>query len=440
MTHCDETLSLARDCGKIEGNDLIVMRLLSFLSMARGYMTSNIYTRAVMPSGKLVLQVGTNAPILEETILPPCKTTTLLLNRSHALHSLTMEMCTALYNRLRFIDRHTNLTCVILRSTGPRGRAFCAGGDVRAMHEVGSVQHNYELIDRFFRAEYRLNSLLASLRRVGVVSILDGIVMGGGVGLSVHGRWRVATENSIFAMPECAIGLHPDVGASKFLSHLQYPGLGTFLAVTGARLTGRELVATGIATHFVESHALPSLIEKLTSRDLRDNTDIGDILTAHESKKGSLQEALPPSINVIEKCFTQTSIQDTIAKLKETAANEQSEEDAKFARGALEMIRAGSPMSVKLAWDMIHRASSLTIDECLKIEFRLTARLIRRKDFYVGVRSALITKDKNPKWEPDSLDDISLHDVACMFESFDKDLGIDELQLDHSETDLRSRL
>lgn len=413
------------------------MKRFPFSSVRKGYMTT--LARAVMPSGKLVLQVGTDAPILEETTMPMHKTTTLLLNRSHALHSLTMEMCAALYNRLRHIDRHTNLTCVILRSTGPTGRAFCAGGDVRTLHDVGSVQRNYELIDKFFRTEYRLNSLLASLRRVGVVSILDGIVMGGGVGLSIHGRWRVATENSIFAMPECAIGLHPDVGASKILSQLPHPGLGPYLAVTGARLTGQQLVKTGIATHFVRSHALPPLLKELTSFDLHDDTEIGKILDAHGNDGSSLSGPLPSNIGIIEKCFTQSSVEEVILKLTEIATSDPSE-DARFASDVLKMIRAGSPTSVKLAWDMVRRAPSLTVDECLKMEFRLTARLTRRHDFYAGVRSALITKDKAPQWKPASLNEVSDFDVASMFEPLEKDLKIDELELNHSDPDIQSRL
>lgn len=394
--------------------------------------TSTTITRAVTPAGKLVMFSDPGASVLEESAVPPSKTISLILNRPRSLHSLTLDMCAALYNRIRHVEHKTKVTCVVLRSTGPTGRAFCAGGDVRTLHAMTKESGDYEAIDTFFRTEYRLNSFLASLRRAAVVAIIDGVVMGGGVGLSAHGRWRVATENSMFAMPECMIGLHPDVGASKVLSGLQYPGLGAYLALTGARLIGRQLVATGIATHFVQSHNLPSLLDALTRGNLQNAAEIASQLEAYGDEKGSAQSALPSGLNVMKKCFTRESVKEVMQTLTEIATTAD-EDDAKFAKEALRMIRAGSPTSVKVAWAMLHRAKSLTVDECLKMEFRLTARLVRRDDLYAGVQSALITKDRNPKWKPASLDEISDDDVINMFKPLKDDIGIGELELDHLE-------
>jgi len=181
------------------------------------------------------------------------------LNRPKVLNALNREMVSTLLPLVMNWSQsdHSEVKLVVVRGTG--GRAFCAGGDIRFLHDcaVGARGATRALAHNFFSEEYTLNNALGS-STVPFVSFLDGIVMGGGVGLSVHGRFRIATENTLFAMPETGIGFFPDVGGSYFLPRLSLAGLGTYLGLTGARLKGRDAFAAGIATHFISSSRLES--------------------------------------------------------------------------------------------------------------------------------------------------------------------------------------
>lgn len=401
----------------------------------------NTVIRSVSPSGQLLLPQDGDCPILEESRIPPTPAaTTLILNRPDVLNALTLRMFCALYNRISYIEHHTKIKTILLKG---RGRAFCAGGDVRHFHSIGrNGSGDLRTVDHVFRSEYRLISLLATaLRRVSVVALLDGIVMGGGAGLSIHGRWRVATENSVFAMPECAIGLYPDIAALYVLSRIHYPGLGIYLTLTGGRLTGRQLVETGIATHFVSSHRLDSLECALLEGKLQTDEDVGAVLNHFsneiendEEEAKRRKQAIPSGLFVMRKFFTNDSVEAIIQALDDflTTGSRQDidKDDILFARDALERISAGAPLSLKVSWEMFQRAKVLTLNECLKLEFRLTVRFIRRPDFYEGVRSALVTRDRRPKWDPVSLQDVSTSDVEIMFRPLINDVSIDELDLD----------
>lgn len=423
-------------------------------------MTQARLIRSVTPSGRLVtIADEESAQLLEEDQIPGVPTsTTLVLNRPKVLNALTEEMFNALYNRISYIDSETRIRTIVLKSRGRPGRAFCAGGDVRSIAQVGrgSDAGDFRRAYRMFRMEYQLNALLGALKQSAVIPIMDGIVMGGGAGLCIHGKWRVATERTVFAMPEAVIGLHPDIGSSYVFSRLSIPGLGAYLALSGARLSGLELVTSGIATHLVRSDDLETLEKAVLVQD----ADVGAILDSfdvqkdetksknqsNDSGKNEKYSTVFPCSEVLDKCFGQAScVEDviraleTFIKSKREITEKESTDNVAFAKKALEKLNAGSPMSLKVAWEMLQRAKTLTLNECLKLEFRLTVRLISRNDFFNGVQSALITKDYNPKWEPPSLAEVSEQDVQNIFRDLKDDLGIEELNLDriggHSEGD-----
>lgn len=305
---------------------------------------------------------------------------------------------------------------------------------MRAVYHLG-VNREFSSVDQLFRVEFRMNSLLGKLVP-SAVSILDGIVMGGGAGLSVHGRFRVATENTLFAMPECVIALSPDVGASYFLSRLTQPGLGMYLALTGARLKGPQVKEAGIATHYVRPESVGDLVSKLQTTEVADDTAIQTVLKEYEIE--TAKDGIIPGLGVIRECFTADSVDAIVSKLN-VIAQGGAQANVTFAKSALQLMQKGSPTSLKVAFQAQTRGAKLSLDECLKMEFRIVARCLRRNDFYSGVRSALITKDRNPTWNPAKLEDVSDESVLKFFEPLENDLRIRELELDGDEAETATR-
>lgn len=389
--------------------------------------TMTAVTRAVTPSGEAVAAANDDCYILERSTATQSGTATILLNRPKALNALTRDMCLSLYHRVRYFDQQTDTRCIILRSSEEGGRAFCAGGDVRTIYHAHREQGVYLAGDNMFRAEYRLVSLLAQLKHASVAAILDGITMGGGLGISIHGRWRVATERTVVAMPECILGLQPDVGVCFAFPRLPLPGLGAYLALTGARLHGQDAVRAGIATHFVLSQALDSLCTELE----RDGSNAEHALEKHStqvSKRGLRHQSL------IERCFVKDSVEQVISSL-ESIVRQGDDDDKEFAADALAKIRAGSPTAAKVVWDGLKRGATVNrFDDWMSLEFRLVTRMIRRDDFASGVRSALVTKDRTPTWRPATMGDVSEGDVQSFFAPLSEDLNIEEIDLDHESS------
>lgn len=400
---------------------------------ARRPMSSTV-TRAITPAGEAVPFAGDDNHVLERISIPQSSTVTLLLNRPKALNALTRDMCLSLYQRLQYIDRQTIPSSVILRSSEEQGRAFCAGGDVRALYHAHRDQGVYLAGDENFRAEYRLISLLSQLKQTSVVAVMDGITMGGGVGISIHGRWRIATERTVVAMPECILGIQPDVGACFIFPRLPIRGFGAYLALTGARVHGQDVVRAGIATHFVPSEAIKGLYAELE----RNGSQVEGTLEKYSMPV--MQKELSHQ-SVIEKCFLNESVEEVISAL-EDVAGQGNKEDSDFAKDTLTKIRAGCPTAVKIVWEGLKRGAAMDrLDEWMTYEFRLAVRMIRREDFASGVRSALVTKDRNPTWQPSRLQDLSENDVLKFFGPLEEDLGIPEIDLNHdlSTTDARER-
>ncbi|KAM9287386.1 3-hydroxyisobutyryl-CoA hydrolase, mitochondrial isoform 2-T2 [Morus bassanus] len=289
------------------------------------------------------------------------------LNRPKALNALNFPMIKQIYPQIKTWEQDPETFLIIIKGTG--GKAFCAGGDIKAIADAGKVGDR--LTQDFFREEYILNNAIGTCKKP-YVALIDGITMGGGVGLSVHGHFRVATEKTLFAMPETAIGLFPDVGGGYFLPRLSGK-IGYFLALTGFRLKGRDVLKAGIATHFVESEKLPALEKDLIALKSPSTENIADLLNSYHMK----------------------------------AMNKM------------------SPTSLKMSLRQLREGASMSLQEVFTMEYRLSQACMRGHDFYEGVRAVLVDKDQSPRWKPASLEEVSDEFVDDCF----KPLGNNDLKL-----------
>ncbi|WVZ49041.1 hypothetical protein U9M48_000423, partial [Paspalum notatum var. saurae] len=330
-------------------------------------------------------------------------TRTLILNRPKQLNALTSAMITGLLSCFTAYEKDDGVKLLIMKGNG---RAFCAGGDV-----VGCVRS----IDReswkwgadFFRNEYLLNYTIATYIKPQV-SLLDGFVMGGGAGVSLHGRFRVATDDTVFAMPETALGLFPDVGASYFLSWL--PGFyGEYLALSGARMDGAEMLAYGLATHFVQSKRLPMLEESLKKMDTSNSFVVCGIIDQFAQQPSVKVNSSLNRFKFINKCFSKRTVEEIIITLEQEASNLSDE----WLAATINSLKKASPTSLKIALRSIREGRTQTVGDCLYREYRMVCRVLRgdfSRDFYEGSRAILLDKDRNPKWMPPRLEKV--HDEA----------------------------
>ena len=311
------------------------------------------------------------------------------LNRPHALNAVSLAMVRELTRQLAEWETDPAVTRVIVASRDPR--AFSAGGDVRALYDLGRAGRFDEALG-YFREEYALNTRIKSYRKP-YVALIDGIVMGGGVGISVHGSHRVAGDKFAFAMPEVGIGFFPDVGATWFLPRL--PGrLGTYCALTGARLDGADAVVAGIATHRVPSARFPNLIESLCDAD-----PVEESLAA--CAQSPARGAAAARRNAITALFEADQVEEILGALDAEGAMQGP--NAAFAAETAALMRTKSPTSLKLALAQMRRGATLDFAECMRTEFRIVSRVVRGHDFYEGVRAVIIDKDQAPHWQPASL-------------------------------------
>jgi enoyl-CoA hydratase len=326
------------------------------------------------------------------------------LNRPGALHALNEEMCLAMDAALKaWADDDEIELIVVDHADGTRG--FCAGGDIRMLAESGAADGS--AAQAFFRAEYRLNTRIKNYPKP-YVAFMDGVTMGGGVGISVHGSHRVATERTTFAMPETGIGLFPDVGGGWFLPRLG-PPLGMWLALTGERLKGGDVCAAGVATNFVESAVVSAVKASVCEGEL-------ELLEAMDwDEAGSFEKHL----EVIQRCFWKPSVEEIFMALEG--------EEGEWAKKQLDALRTKSPRTLKVA----HRQLALglqmtTFEENMRMEFRIGCRQVHSHDFQEGVRAVIIDKDNAPKWDPPTLAGVS----GQMLDDIFAPLGEGELTFD----------
>jgi enoyl-CoA hydratase len=338
-----------------------------------------------------------------------------ILNRPQALNAVTHGMVRALADKLAAWANDDAITRVIV--TAAPGRAFSAGGDLRALYELGRAGRYDEAL-AYWWDEYRLNTLIKHYRKP-YVALIDGVVMGGGVGISIHGSHRVAGDGFTFAMPEVGIGFFPDVGATWLLPRL--PGeLGTYCALTGDRLDAADAVGCGIATHRVKSTAFPDLVEGLCSA-----VAVDALLAALAQPAG--EGALVRHRSAIERLFQATRVEEILARLDAEVGV-----DNEFARAAAATIRAKSPLSLKVALALLRRGRTLDFDECMRAEYRVVSRIVREEDLYEGIRAVIIDKDQAPRWRPSTLEAISDPEVERHFAPLAQELDLDALDLTSS--------
>lgn len=332
------------------------------------------------------------------------------LNRPKALNALTHEMVRALYAQLKTWAADDAVTRVIVTANGER--AFCAGGDIRALYELGQAK-KYDEALQFFREEYTLNAYIKRYPKP-YVSLIDGLVMGGGVGISVHGSHRVAGDRYSFGMPEVSIGFFPDVGATYALTHL--PGeIGTYCALTGGRLGAADAVLTGAATHYVPSDRLPALRDALC-----DGGPVNAVLASQMEQPGA-GEAMPRR-RTIDRLFSHDTVEAILAALDKEAGT--GAENAGWAAQTARTVRTKSPTSLKIALAQMRYGRTHAFEACMGIEFRIVSRILREHDLYEGVRAVIIDKDNKPAWRPATLAEVSVEAIDRYFAPIANELSL----------------
>lgn len=311
-----------------------------------------------------------------------------ILNRPRALNALTHGMVRGLAKALDDFEADPAVHHVVV--TGAGEKAFCAGGDIRQLYELGRAGRFGEARG-FWREEYALNQRIKTYSKP-YVAIMDGIVMGGGVGVSLHGSHRIAGDRYLFAMPEVGIGFFPDVGATWALPRL--PGAtGTWLAVTGDRVGQADAVELGLATHAIASAQISQVLDALVA-----GQPVDTVLAAAAVE-------MPPAPvrdhrTVIDMAFSADSVEGIIERLGSVDTDP-------FAARMLAGLSRKSPLSMKLALAQMRAGATLGFAEAMRLEFRIVSRIVHGTDFYEGVRAVIIDKDNAPRWQPATLADVS---------------------------------
>ncbi|WP_455481349.1 enoyl-CoA hydratase/isomerase family protein [Bartonella sp. B12(2025)] len=323
------------------------------------------------------------------------------LTRPSTLNALNHRMVIAFKKALSTWEKDDDVSCILVEG---EGRAFCAGGDVVEVYHMGKTTSFY----KYFSDQYRLNAYIRRFPKP-YVSFLNGICMGGGVGISIHGSYRIVTENTLFAMPEGAIGFFTDVGASFFLPPLPNY-FGVYLALTGARIKWGDCLSLGLATHAVPEIEL-NMVKKFIIEQgnpilaLKKRTVTKDYETSHETR------------SVISTCFGAHTLEKCMELL-----HKKSNEGSLFAKECYDILQLRSPTSLKIIWKQMKQNSPQTLEDCMKIENRIAHHMINSHDFYEGVRAMLIEKDKTPKWQPDKLLDITDDMIDTYFQPVKREL------------------
>lgn len=317
----------------------------------------------------------------------------ILLNRPKALNALDLGMIRACAAILETWRDDPHVDAVVIEGAGDR--AFCAGGDIRALRD-GQLSGDRASVDQFFAEEYALNLTIATYPKP-YIALIDGICMGGGIGMSVHAPYRVATEHAGFAMPETAIGFFPDIGATFLLPRL--PGqLGIYLGLTGLRVTGADAVHAGLATHFTPRTHLADLSAALAQDGVAALAAYNQTLPAF---------SLAGHRAAIDHCFSGVTVSDIVARLEATGAE--------WADAALKALRHVSPTALHFTLRALRRGRDLTLRQALDAEFALTRTTMAYPDFAEGVRAMVVDKDRKPAWRPATIQAVDPASIDALF-------------------------
>ncbi|GAA5094322.1 enoyl-CoA hydratase/isomerase family protein [Bartonella acomydis] len=323
------------------------------------------------------------------------------LTRPSALNALNGRMVFALKKALSTWETDDDISCVLVEG---EGRAFCAGGDIVEIYHMKKKASSYQ----YFSDEYRLNAYIKHFSKP-YISFLNGICMGGGVGISLYGSHRIVTENTSFAMPEGAIGFFPDVGASFFLPSLPNH-FGIYLALTGAHIKWGDCLNLGLATHAVPEIELASIRKAIIEQ--------GDPKLALDAR--AIRKDYETSYEtrcVIKACFAAHTLEKCLELLYE-----KSKEGVLFAKECYDILQSRSPTSLKVIWKQMKQNPYQTLEECMKMENRIAHHMINSHDFYEGIRAMLIDKDKTPKWQPNKLSNVTDAMIETYFQPVEKEL------------------
>ncbi|MGD1956645.1 MAG: enoyl-CoA hydratase/isomerase family protein [Sphingomonadales bacterium] len=332
-----------------------------------------------------------------------------LLNRPKALNALTLDMTVLLRAQLNAWATDDSVMAVLVEGAGEKG--FCAGGDIRWLHDTG--KEDPVAAAEFYRREYLCDAAVYHFPKP-YLAFIDGIVMGGGVGISVHGSHRIAGDRTLFAMPETGIGLFPDVGGSYFLPRM--PGqLGMYLGLTGARLKAADSVFAGVATHYMPSGKQAAAIDQICT-EATSTEAIDAILAAHAGDAGPAP--LAGQMEDINSHFDGADMRSILTELDQ-------DDSSDWAKKQASILRSKSPTSLKVTFEQLTRGASLDFDEAMRMEMRMAARVMEGHDFYEGVRATIFEKGATANWNPARVEDVTPEMVAAYFEP----LGARELEL-----------
>jgi enoyl-CoA hydratase len=346
-------------------------------------------------SGYTVLTSGERCMSTEETVITrrDGRIGRILLNRPRALNALDLSMIRACAAILETWREDPQVHAVVIEGAGDR--AFCAGGDIRVLRD-GQIAGDRASVDRFFSEEYALNLAIATYPKP-YVALIDGLCMGGGIGLSVHAPYRVATEHAGFAMPETAIGFFPDIGATFLLPRL--PGeLGTYLGLTGLRVTGADAVHAGLATHFTPRARLKDLSAALARDGIATLAAFGETLPAfsYADRRAA-----------IDHCFSAPTVGEIVARLEA--------DGGEWSQTALKALRQVSPSALHWTLRALRRGRDLALKQALTAEFALTRTTMAHPDFAEGVRAMVVDKDRTPAWQPARIEDVEAAVIDALF-------------------------
>lgn len=325
------------------------------------------------------------------------------LNRPKALNALTHPMCLMMIEALEGWRNDDDVKAIVVDGAGEKG--FCAGGDILKLHDSGKAGNDEAWL--FWRDEYRLNTLIFHYPKP-YVALIDGITMGGGVGVSVHGSHRVAGDRTMFAMPETGIGFHPDVGGAYFLPRLAGE-IGTWMGLTGARLKAADAVASGLATHYCPSSQYDALVAALESADLADDDALEVLLEEFSGDPGDSD--LAHTRGLIDAAFAGNRVEEILARI-EGAGDGWSTKQAKI-------LSSKSPTALKLTLAALRKGADLSFEDVMRQDLRASSWCLKGKDFYEGVRAVIIDKDNAPLWDPSTLASVNDNDIAEAFEPLD---------------------
>ena len=320
------------------------------------------------------------------------------LNRPAAIHALTLPMVHAITEALIKWKKSRKVKCVIIDHA--EGRGFCAGGDIAFLRE-SALNDGGASGRKFFHDEYQLNHLLFTYPKP-VIAFMDGIVMGGGVGISQPARFRVATENTRFAMPETGIGLFPDVGGGWYLSRLE-GRVGRYLALTGARIDGADCAALGLATHYLASDATGETKRRLSEEDPERIEGLLGTLAVKPPEAKIIEQIIP-----INQHFASDQLEDVLASLED--------DESEWAMKELAALRTKSPQTCKVALRQLAQGAEFCdFADNMRMEYRIAARVLTRPDFAEGVRAVIVDKDNAPKWDPATAEDVTGELISSIF-------------------------